>query len=242
MKKNIFKLFGIIALVAVIGLSMTGCPEDGGGGSPLSKTVAWAASSTNYKLVLTDLAAAGKSVSRTVVPGGRTYVYILSVGTQGNNTGTATINGDVITFTPSSEIHSGATSFTITIAESATSGEVTVTIASSKSISLRTASGTLTTATLPVTNATGTVAATDAGSNPFVGSWTGDGVSVTVRSNLTWSASVPGEYSGSGSYSPTDDAAIVYDSDKQLFGYAWMDGSQMKTITYDGGNITFTKK
>jgi hypothetical protein len=37
MKKNIWKLFGIIALVAVIGLGLAGCPtedDDGGGGIP----------------------------------------------------------------------------------------------------------------------------------------------------------------------------------------------------------------
>jgi len=35
MKKNTFRLLGIIVIVAVIGFSMTGCPEDGGGGGPV---------------------------------------------------------------------------------------------------------------------------------------------------------------------------------------------------------------
>jgi hypothetical protein len=37
MKKNIWKLFGIIALAAVIGFGLTGCPTDGGGGRPTIK-------------------------------------------------------------------------------------------------------------------------------------------------------------------------------------------------------------
>jgi len=236
---------GILVMALVFGMSVVGCgsDSDGGDNSPLSKTVTWTASSTNYKLVLTDLAAAGKSVSRTVVPGGRTYVYNLSVGSSGFNTGTATISDDNITFTPSSELYTGASNFTITIAEGATDGAVTVTVTTEKQIPLLTGSGTPTTGTLSqATNATGTVATTNASSNPFVGSWSGDGVSVTVRSNLTWSASVPGQYSGSGSYSPLDNAAIVYDSKKNLFGYAWMDDGNMETITADGGEITFRKK
>jgi len=86
------------------------------------------------------------------------------------------------------------------------------------------------------------IATTNAASNPFVGSWTGEGVTVTVRGNLTWSASAQG-YSNSGSYSPIDNAAIVYDSKKELFGYATITTSgQMKTFTDDGGDITFTKR
>jgi len=235
----------IIALLAVIGFSMMTCKEESGDDDPLSKTVKWTASSTSYELVLTDLADANKSVSRTVVPGGRTYVYILSIGTQGYNTGTATISGDEITFT-SGNAHSSHTSFKITITEK-TAGAVTVTTASSQSsIPLRKADGTTgTSVSIPKLDVSGTVAATSADSNPFVGSWTGGGVSVTARSNLTWSASAQG-YNESGSYSPvkngSDNVAIVYDSKKNLFGYAWMNGSQMRTITNDGGNITFTKK
>ncbi|MCL2043603.1 MAG: hypothetical protein FWG89_05630 [Treponema sp.] len=37
--KNTIKLFGIIALVAVIGLSMTACPTDGNGGNGGSITI-----------------------------------------------------------------------------------------------------------------------------------------------------------------------------------------------------------
>jgi len=237
---------GILVMALVFGMTVVGCDSDSGGSvggvyNPLSKTVEWTASSTQYKLVLTDLAADNRSVSRTIVPGGRAYVYILSVGTQGYNTGTATVNNDVITFAPSNDVHSSATSFTITITENTTDGEVTVATTSAQSIPLLTASGTpASNASLPVLNVTGTVGTTST-SNPFVGSWSEEYVSVSVSSNLTWVASAPG-YFGSGSYAPIDNVTIIYDARGSFFGYARITtNNQMEADTFDGYYL-FTRR
>jgi len=54
--KNLFKIFGIIALVAVIGFSVTGCPadDDGGGSNPFIGTWRSPDGGGYYVLVFTE--------------------------------------------------------------------------------------------------------------------------------------------------------------------------------------------
>jgi len=55
MKKNLFKIFGIIAIAAIIGFSMTACDDDGGGDDP--RTVTYKGEDSDgdtYTLVITE--------------------------------------------------------------------------------------------------------------------------------------------------------------------------------------------
>jgi len=220
--KNVFKFFGIIAIVAIIGFSLTACGDDGGGSKdPASTMVKWEQGGTNYELVYTGLSSG-------------TSTYILSVGNDGFNVGTVTIDGKTYKFVPSSEVHSSSSTFTIDIDN--TTKEVTTTAAtipvtggnsSSTSLSAGTTNATIT------DNASGTAA----GTNPFAGNWEDDGVKVSVSKNLTWSATAQG-YKGNGSYAYIGNNAIVYDSDGSLFGYANIVSGVMKVT----GGYNFVKK
>jgi len=227
--RNLGKMLGIIALSAVIGFSMAACQadddDDGGSKDPASKKVTWTQGTTDYKLVYTEMSSSKST-------------YILSVGTDGYNVGVVTISGTAYSFAPDSTVHSsGQSSFTMTI----TAEKVTTTAA--QPIKLITTSGSSSDASLPVTDAAATITDNTGGknTNPFPGSWTGEGVSVSVSKNLTWSASAQG-YKNNGSYANIEDSAIIYDSKGKFFGYANMVAGKMETLTYDGGDITFTKK
>jgi len=235
--KNFFKLFGFIALVAVIGFSMAACGGGGGGDDgPVSQAVEWkeSGSGTDYKLALTDLST--KALANS------TYTYILSVVGFGWSTGTVTVKGSEYTFTPR---ETGGSLFSISI--DSTTKKVTTT--SDKEIKLTTSSGGTTSHTLPVTSATATITDTTGGvsANPFVGTWKanyggGNVGTVTVNRDLTWSYKQK-DYSNTGSYAFVESTAIIYDSKEKFFGFANItnNGKTMDTLTADGGNIPFTK-
>jgi len=226
--KNVLKLLGFIALVAVIGFSMAACKneDDGGSDDPASTKITWSQSGKNYALVCTEITSS-------------TATYILSVGTDGYNVGIVTFSGTNYSFSPDPTVYGyvNSNSFTMTI------NATNVVTSAPQPISVINSSGTISGASLPVTDAVAVMTDNTGGKeyNPFVGSWTGEGVSVSVSKNLTWSASAQG-YKNSGSYANIEDSAIIYDSKGKFFGYAYIVFGAMETMTFDGGYITFTKK
>jgi len=225
--KNLVKMFGFIAFVAVIGFSMAACKDDGGdGGSsdPASTKVTWTQDSKDYELVYTELSSSKST-------------YILSVGTDGYSVGAVTISGTTYSFATDPKVYSSSYTFTMNIDNSTNK----VTTTSAQPIKLINSSGTTSDASLPVTNATAKI--TDntggTGTNPFVGYWKDNPVEVSVSSNLTWSATAPG-YKGSGSYAYINNSAIIYDSNGSFFGYANIVSGKMEAMTFNG-NYSFTK-
>jgi len=256
--KNFFKVLGIIAITAVIDrhgrrcknslagvfalqklpalllagmlIAIAACGgddggSDPGGSDPASKLIKWNQSSKDYDLSLTQLS-------------GSKWTYILSVGSDGYSGGVVTVTGNDYAFKTDSTVYGSSQSFNISIDIE----KKEVKTNSAQEIKLIKNGGTSTTFSLPKTDATATIKDTTGGAdNPFVGTWKGDGVTVIVSKNLTWSATVPGQYNGSGSYAYIGTDAFVYDSAGKLFGYAWMSSGKMETNTKDGGKITFTK-
>jgi len=224
--KRTIKVLGIIALVAVIGFSLSTCKDDGGGWDPISTLISWSDNSTAYKLSVTEL------------EGANSYTYLLSVGNSGYSTGTATISGNNYTFTPR---ETGGSEFAMSIDSEAK----TVTTTSDYSLKLiQPGTNTTTTYSMPKLDATCEITEQTGGveGNPFVGTWTASyGGTVKVSGNFTWSYSETG-YSNSGSYAPIENTAIIYDSQKEFFGFARVTGNEMETLTEDGGYIQFTKK
>jgi hypothetical protein len=117
--KNVFKLFGIIALVAVIGFSMIACDNGGGGGggggspssgSPSSgsttrdaKTYTGTADNATYTLKIED-------PSRAALTPATNDKYTLTSGSK-TSTGTITAAGLTLTLKPSN----AQTTFTVTV-------------------------------------------------------------------------------------------------------------------------------
>ena len=115
--KNIVKLFGVIALVAVIGFSMAGCPSPtgsggGGGGSPAAQKAMYGGIAANGDAYLLEIT---EKVSRYTAKTGDTYVltFIPASGDRKSKTGTIkTFDNGQITL----EDTASAT-FTVTITE-----------------------------------------------------------------------------------------------------------------------------
>jgi len=230
--KKLGQVFGVIALIAVIGFSMTTCSSDSGGGgwTPLSKLISWIAGSTQYKLSVTELEGNKNDKS---------YTYLLSVGNDGYSTGLATINGNSYSFSPR---ETGGSAFAMNI--DSTAKKVTTTIAYTIKLVKPEASPTPTDHSMSkLENVDCEIKDTTGGieNNPFPGTWADSIGTVKVKSNLTWSYSQSG-YSNSGSYAPIENTAVIYDSKKDFFGFAKVSGNTMETLTRDGGYIPFTKK
>jgi hypothetical protein len=150
--KNLFKVFGIIALVAVIGFSFAACGDGGGGGSggggnPQTATYTGTSDGTVYTLKITE------KTARYAAQNGDAYE--LSGGSK-KSTGTVdNITGGVLTLKPSN----AATTFTATVSGNsltALSGTITWTNNTTAS-----APGTLTGGTTPGTGSGGTLTVTD---------------------------------------------------------------------------------
>jgi len=107
--KNLFKLFGIIALVAVIGFSMSGCEETETAPTPGTVTYTGTADGVTYTLKITE------NIARYTAQIGDTYE--LTVGTK-KSTGTVEgVTGGTLTLKPSN----GA-AFTATVNSSGITG------------------------------------------------------------------------------------------------------------------------
>jgi len=105
--KNTIKLFGVIALVAVIGFSMAGCKEDETDPKPQTVTYTGTADGVTYTLKITE------NTARYTAQSGDSYE--LTVGTK-KSTGTVqSVTGGTLTLQPSRE---GAATFTATVSSS----------------------------------------------------------------------------------------------------------------------------
>jgi len=105
--KNIIKLLGIAALVAIIGFSMIACGDGGGTGDPMPKVVMYTgtAGSDEYTLLITE--APENRAAYTPMGGDK---YVLTVGSK-KSTGTVNLfESLVLTLKPAS----GGT-FTVTV-------------------------------------------------------------------------------------------------------------------------------
>ena len=122
--KNMVKLFGVTALVAVIGLSFAGC-DTGGGDSPAPAEPAavytWDAEDDSYRLEITE-ASKGRAVYTP--KSGDTYVLIITFKDGGTkkSSGTVTVSTEsTFTLKPSNS----STTFTVTVTTTATNVIVT---------------------------------------------------------------------------------------------------------------------
>ena len=98
--KNVFKLFGIIALVAVIGFSMAGCKndDDGGGGGDSNPFIGTWKSSNGYVMVFsassfTITSASGNVESGSYTQNGNSATMTVSSGANFGQTFNVTISG-----------------------------------------------------------------------------------------------------------------------------------------------------
>jgi hypothetical protein len=144
--KNVFKVLGIIALAAAIGLSFAGCDTGGGGTTPApgtggtggtaapQKTVyTWVAGDDSYRLEITE---ASNSRAAYTPKSGDTYVLTITTTNTitikieiKKSSGTVIVSsssGKESTFelTPTTPTGAG-TPFTVTVEETATNGLIT---------------------------------------------------------------------------------------------------------------------
>jgi predicted RNA-binding protein with TRAM domain len=133
--KNVFKLFGITALVAVIGFSMIACDTGGGGGGggpgrqqpagPATTTyVSYDDNGDKYELEITE--AAGRAVYTP--KSGDTYKLTITLADGGGtktSTGTITVTELTLTLTP---LNAETTTFTVTVTSSGEITQITGTI------------------------------------------------------------------------------------------------------------------
>jgi len=101
---RIVRLFGIIALAAIIGFSMVGCKSDDGGGGNIEGT--WQLKfkdSPGYEAGMEVLWGIDKDavLSKMVFKGGKVTVteYDLKDGTEETSEGTYTVSGNTVTIT-----------------------------------------------------------------------------------------------------------------------------------------------
>jgi len=257
--KNAVKLYGVIALVAVIGFSIAACKEDDGDNptstpsDPTGKTVTWKDSNNvDYKLAMTALVDTTKNVMYNISVGDysenyesslkavnyaystTSYTYILNIGAN-YSVGSVTVNGNIYTFKPDPAIFIITAPFIITIdttARKVSTAEYTISVVDSDG-------NNLTDFSVPVTdNAAATVTNTGGiGTNNFLGNWTRTTNTyvevVVVNNNLTWTCTSNTGYNSSGTYSYINNQAIVYNSKGELIGYASVSGN---TVIYRRGS------
>jgi len=230
-QKNGMRIAAACAIALVFGLttlSLTGCSsdDDSGPSNPVGRMIKWTASGKDYTLSLTEL-----SSSKNM------WTYILSVGIDGYSVGTVTVSDNDYSFTADPKVYTSSYSFQISIDSKAN------TVSTSEMQIKLTKDGSQKNGKIDaVTNASATITKITSGvdGNPFVGNWSGEGVTVKVSKNLTWSATAP-KYKNSGKYAYIENDAIVYDSKGEFFGYARIVSGIMRTLTYDGGYIDFIK-
>ena len=122
--KNIFKMFGVIALVAIIGFSMTAC-DDGTKDIPVTGV-------TLNKTSLSLTVGGTETLTATVSPSDATNK---AVGWSSSNSGVATVTNGTVT-----AVTAGSTTITVTTADGGKTAQCTVTVTGS------------TTPTTPTTN------------------------------------------------------------------------------------------
>ena len=118
--RNLFKLLGIIALVAVIGFTMVGCKTDedgdsGGGGSNSDIIGTWSGTISDH----------GNNYPFTLVIGDGTYAITVPNFSALNDSGTYTRNGNTAALTSKDRDTNGIVIGTATVVDSNT---VTVTL------------------------------------------------------------------------------------------------------------------
>jgi len=96
--KNLFKLLGIIALVAVIGFSMAACSDDDGGGEDSNPFIGTWRSSNGYVMVFaastfTITSASGSVESGSYTWSGNSATMTVSSGANFGQTFNVTISG-----------------------------------------------------------------------------------------------------------------------------------------------------
>jgi len=146
--KNLFKVFGIIALVAVIGFSMAACGDGGGGGNnPQTETYTGTSGGTTYTLKITE------NTARYAAQNGDNYV--LTGGSKTSNGMVFSFANGVLTLIPS---NAPTAQFTVAVSGNRiTAINNTITWTDN------------TTATVPGEFTGGTTPGTDPGTNPGTG-------------------------------------------------------------------------
>jgi len=168
--KNIFKVLGVITIVAVIGFSFASCDDDsggGGGGTPVPVTGV----SLNKSSLSLDVGSS-ETLTVTVAPSNATNK---AVTWRSNNTAIATVtNGGVVR-----AVAAGSAIITVTTADGGRKAECSVDV---NDPSLSTLSGTITIS--PATATVGTqLTATYSGNETVSYRWEKDGSSVGTDSN-----------------------------------------------------------
>jgi len=148
--KNSIKLFGIIAMVAVIGLSMAGCKQDVT--DPIPQTVTYRGIDDNNQMYMLKIT---ENTGRAAYTPQRGDSYELTVGTKKSRGTVVSYINLTITLQPSV---AGATQITVTVSSSGITGMT----------------GTITfTDGSPSETAPTTVTPSTGGSDPIAGTWEG---------------------------------------------------------------------
>ena len=222
------RLLAIIAIVAVIGFSMTACelPDDEDNNSaPTPQTVTYSgtANGETYTLIITE-----NTNGRYTAKNGDSYV--LTVGTK-KSTGTVTVNGSTLTLAPSS---SGASAFTVTVSSSgitAMSGTITFDDGATQE-----APATVTPTPPPTTG------------NPLEGTWLEEGgTTMTIAGNTITITSADEELFGSGTFTVNNNTITVNFTEGEEAGstyngtFSLSNNGNTLAMTIGGENTTWTK-
>ena len=77
------------------------------------------------------------------------------------------------------------------------------------------------------------------GGNPFIGTWSGDGLTVTCKAS-TWNAAYPGYGSWSGNYTYNGNSANFTETNGSIFGTATVSGNAMTVVSNRYGTFHLT--
>ena len=79
--------------------------------------------------------------------------------------------------------------------------------------------------------------------NPFVGTWTGEGnwITLVIASNSTWTATIEGDSTYTGTYTYSGNSATFTESRGATFGSATVSGNTM-SINQEGTTYQLTKR
>ena len=230
--KNLYKLFGVIALVAVIGFTMTACPNDDGGGPQKVTYVSVDSNGNRYTLEINE--SGGRSARSAAQPGDDytlTVEYSTVVG-GGNLNMKFEKSGKVGSAQP------GEASVLITIT---INGEtVTITLVGDK----------MTVINGKIVDDDGQEIADNpgnvmpvviGGSNPFVGTWVGDGIMIECTDS-TWKTTIPGYGIMEGTYIRNGNTATFVQTGGDIFGTASVSGDTMTVNEKANGDVYTLRK
>jgi hypothetical protein len=223
------RLLAIIAIVAVIGFSMTACelPDDEDNNSdPTPQTVTYSgtANGETYTLIITE-----NTNGRYTAKNGDSYV--LTVGTK-TSSGTVTVNGSTLTLTPSS---SGASAFTVTVSSSG----------------ITAMSGTITFDDGAAQQAPATVTPTPPANtgNPLEGTWLEEGGMLMTIAGNTITLTHDGELEGRGTFTVNNNTiTMIFTKGEEYAGitfsatFSLSDNGNTLTFTTDDGTVVYTKQ